>query len=65
MQDKLLKELLFQMTRIADALEKKNQLDEKKEKRGEKLDRLDERLKKSQVAKARSANKVERTKPNL
>lgn len=65
MQDKLLKELLFQMTRIADALEKKNQLDEKKEKRGEKLDRLDERLKKSQVAKARSTNKVERTKPNL
>jgi hypothetical protein len=65
MQDKLLKDLLTQLTRIADALEKKNSLDEKKDKRGERLDKLDEKLKKSTIAKTKSAHKVERTKPNL
>lgn len=63
MQDKLLKELLTQLTRIADALEKNNSLEERKDKRGEKLDKLDERLKKSQIAK--TVKSALRTKPNL
>jgi len=63
MQDKLLKDVLTQLTRVADALEKKNRLEEKKDKRGEKLDKLDERLKKSQVAKAKKSKLY--TKPNL
>jgi len=63
MQDKILKELLTQLTRIADALEKNNSLEERKDKRGEKLDKLDERLKKSQIAK--TVKSALRTKPNL
>lgn len=64
MQDKLLKDLLTQLTRIADALERKNKLEEKRSKTQDKLDRLDEKLKKGQIAKVRSANKVERITPN-
>jgi hypothetical protein len=64
MQDKIFKDLLKQLTRIADALDKKNSLEEKRSKTQDKLDKLDERLKKGQIAKVKSANQVERLKPN-
>ena len=64
MQDKLLKDLLTQLTRIADALERKNAVQEKRSKTQDKLDKLDEKLKKGQIARVRSANQVERIKPN-
>jgi len=65
MQDKLLKDVLTQLTRIADALEKKNRLEEKRSKTQDKLDKLDEKLKKGQIAKVVSANRVKSIKPNL
>jgi hypothetical protein len=64
MQDKLLKDLLTQLTRIADALETKNKLEEKRSRTQDKLDKLDEKLKKGQIAKIRSGNQVERITPN-
>jgi len=64
MQDKLLKDLLTQLTRIADALERKNAMQEKRSRTQDKLDKLDEKLKKGQIARVRSANQVERIKPN-
>ena len=64
MQDKLLKDLLTQLTRIADALERKNVMEEKRSKTQDKLDKLDEKLKKGQIARVRSSNQVERIKPN-
>jgi ferritin-like metal-binding protein YciE len=64
MQDKLLKDLLKQLTRIADALETKNKLEEKRSKTQDKLDKLDEKLKKGQIARVKSENLVERVKPN-
>jgi len=64
MQDKLLKDLLKQLTRIADALEAKNKLEEKRSKTQDKLDKLDEKLKKGQIARVKSENLVERVKPN-
>ena len=64
MQDKLLKDLLTQLTRIADALERKNAMQEKRSRTQDKLDKLDEKLKKGQIARVKSANQVERIKPN-
>lgn len=54
----------MQLTRIADALEKKNKLEEKRGKTQDRLDKLDEKLKKGQIAKVRSNSRVERITPN-
>lgn len=43
MEEKTAKELLKQLVRIADALEKKNSIEESKDKRRLKLERLEEK----------------------
>lgn len=49
MEPKQAKELIAQLKRIADALEKKNLITDKQEKRAEKLDKLQEKHLRSEL----------------
>jgi hypothetical protein len=61
MEEKTAKELVKQLTRIADALEKKNKREEVVEKRKLKLDKLEERHLRADLRES----KQDRVSPNL
>jgi hypothetical protein len=61
MEPKQAKELIAQLKRIADALEKKNLITDKQEKRAEKLNKLQEKQIKSKLRR----DNTDRISPNL
>jgi hypothetical protein len=61
MEEKTAKELVKQLTRIADALEKKNKREEVVEKRKLKLDKLEEKHFRADLR----GSKQDRVSPNL
>lgn len=64
MEDKTAKEILKQLTRIADAIEKKNSMEEVKEKRRVKLEKLEERHLRGELREMIHTD-LNRTQPNL
>lgn len=67
MDEKTAKDLVKQLTRIADALDKKNVIEEKKLKRDDKVSKLQEKKLRSDLRETVSINedKVIKVKPNL
>ena len=61
MEPKQAKELIAQLKRIADALEKKNLITDKQERRAEKLNKLQEKQIKSKLRR----DNTDRISPNL
>lgn len=67
MDDKTAKDLVKQLTRIADALDKQNVIEENKLKRDAKINKLQEKKLRSDLREGMSINedKVIRVKPNF
>lgn len=67
MEEKTTKELVKQLTRIADALDKKNVIEEKKLKRDDKVSKLQEKKLRSELRETTIINedKIIKTEPRL